>query len=166
VRLVRHDDGPRIRRAFRLLAPETIYMRFFAARHELSDAEVERATHPDNARDVALLVTIGDGTDETLIAGASCLAIGRDNPPRAAEVAFTVEEDYQGRGIASLLLQHLAGIAQKRGLERLEADVLAGNTPMLAVFRKSRLPGTLRHDGDIVHVTLSLTPSSDRPQPS
>jgi GNAT superfamily N-acetyltransferase len=91
-------------------------MRFFTARHELSDAEVERATHPDNARDVALLVTIGNGTDETVIAGASCLAIGRDNPPRAAEVAFTVEEDYQGRGIASLLLQHLVGIAQKRGL--------------------------------------------------
>jgi RimJ/RimL family protein N-acetyltransferase len=82
-------------------------------------------------------------------------------PSHRAELAFTVEEEYQGQGMASKLMRHLIAFARRQGLRQFEADVLIGNLPMLAVFRESGLPMTIEQDGDSVHVTLSLEP---RPQ--
>lgn len=79
-----------------------------------------------------------------------------DEKERAAEVAFVVEEDYQGLGIASRLLRHLARIAREQGIAALEADVLAQNKSMLSVFARAGLPMTSRRDGGAVHVTLAL----------
>ncbi len=62
------------------------------------------------------------------------------NDLRSAEIAFTVEEDYQGQGIASSILRHLIHIAREKGVSRFEADVLAENIAMLAVFARSGLP--------------------------
>jgi GNAT superfamily N-acetyltransferase len=113
----------------------------------------------DFEHDVALLVTIASGDDEIIIGGASYSAA--DHASRTAELAFTVEEDYQGLGIATLLLRHIIQIARGKGLARLEADVLTQNGPMLAVFRHSGLPIAMQSTGDAVHVTLSLS-DSDR----
>jgi RimJ/RimL family protein N-acetyltransferase len=157
LRAARADDGPKIRRAFGNLDRDTIYTRFFGYKSDVSDAELERITDADFDRDVALLVTIRSGDEEVIVAGASYFAIETEPPARSAEIAFTVEEDYQGRGIASLLLRHLVRIAQAKNLAYLKADVLARNVPMLAVFRRSGLPMTLRRQGDVIHVVLSLS---------
>ena len=159
LRAARTDDGPRIRRALANLYPETIYRRFFGYKSDFTDAEVERITGMDFEHDVALLVTIDSGDDEIIIGGASYSA---GNPAsRTAEIAFTVEEDYQGLGIATLLLRHIIQIARAKGLARLEADVLTQNGPMLAVFRHSGLLVAMQSTGDAFHVTLSLN-DSDR----
>ena len=134
-----------------------VYTRFFGYKSDVSDAELERITGADFDRDVALLITVGSGDEEVIIAGASYFAIETDPPAQSAEIAFTVEEDYQGRGIASLLLRHLVRIAQGKNLTYLKADVLARNVPMLAVFRFSGLPMTLQRQGDVIHVVLSLS---------
>jgi GNAT superfamily N-acetyltransferase len=76
---------------------------------------------------------------------------------RRAESAFTVEEDYQGKGLASLLLHHLSELGRARGWQALEAEVLAWNTPMLRVFAESGLPMTSHRNEDTVHVTLVLS---------
>jgi GNAT superfamily N-acetyltransferase len=55
-----------------------------------------------------------------------------------------VEEDFQSRGIGSLLMRHIIAIAQVKGLDRLEADVLSRNRPMLNVFRRCGLPMAVR----------------------
>ncbi len=75
---------------------------------------------------------------------------------RIAEIAFVVEEDYQGLGIAGRLLRHLAAIARELGITKFEADVLAENASMLAVFARSGLPMRRQREGGTVHVTLSL----------
>ena len=54
------------------------------------------------------------------------------------------------------LVRHLVRVARDAGVSRLEADVLAENQPMLAVFRHSGLPVQFRRDGGVLHVTLSL----------
>ena len=109
----------------------------------------------DLAREVALVVTVGQGDGETIIGGAHYWVFESD-AVRSAEIAFTVEEDYQGQGIAGSLLQHLIRIARDRGLARLEAKVLPRNSAMLAVFSHCGLPMTVERRDDLIHVTLTL----------
>jgi RimJ/RimL family protein N-acetyltransferase len=156
VRAVRPDDGDRIRAAFRQLDRSTVYTRFFGFKNDVTDEELRRITGVDFDRDVALLATIGSGEQETVIGGASYFGLNAGSPCGSAEVAFTVEEDYQGLGVASALLRHLVGIARQKDLGRLVADVLASNPAMLAVFRRSGLPMSLRREGDVVHISLAL----------
>jgi GNAT superfamily N-acetyltransferase len=156
VRAVHADDGPKIRRAFRKLNPDTVYTRFFGYRTDVSDAELARITGVDFDHDFALLVTIGSGDQEEAIGGASCFTIGSSAAGGQAEIAFTVEEDYQRLGIARLLLRHIVQIAREKNLAALEADVLARNLAMLAVFEHCGLPMAAQRDGEVVHVTLSL----------
>ncbi len=156
LRAARADDGPRIRRAFKRLDRDTVYTRFFGYKADVSDAELERITGADFDRDVALLVTTGSGDDEVVIGGASYFTVEAGPSARSAEIAFTVEEDYQGLGVASLLMRHIIRIARENNLTHLVADVLVHNLPMLAVFKRSGLPMTIRRQGDVVHVTLLL----------
>jgi RimJ/RimL family protein N-acetyltransferase len=157
VRAARADDGPKIRRAFQNLERDTVYTRFFGYKADVSDVDLARITEADFETRVALLVTIGAGEDEVVVGGASyvvgdaCTTGGR-----SAEVAFLIEEDFQGRGMASLLIRHIIAIARADGLDRLEADVLSRNLPMLQVLRRCGLPMTARHQADVIHVTLSL----------
>jgi GNAT superfamily N-acetyltransferase len=156
VRAARADDGRKIRRAFGKLHPDTVYTRFFGYKTDVSDAELARVTGVDFDRDFVLLVTIGSADQEEAIGGASCFTIDSSAADRRAEIAFTVEEDYQRLGIATLLLRHIVQIAREKKLAALEAEVLARNLPMLAVFAQSGLPMTTERHDEVVHVTLSL----------
>jgi len=156
VRSARADDGPRIRRAFHHLERDTVYTRFFGYKADLSEAELARITAADFDRVVALLITVGAAEDEVVIGGASYVILDTVAPPQSAELAFLVEEDYQGRGLASALLRHMIRIGRAKGLDQFEADVLAQNLTMLRVFRQSGLPMRQKQSGNIVHVVLSL----------
>jgi RimJ/RimL family protein N-acetyltransferase len=155
VRAVRPNDKGRIIAAFRELEPQTIYTRFFQYKSELTSEELQRATEVDFENTVALVVTIGQGEQEIIIGGARYVVYEAD-ATRSAEIAFTVEEDYQGQGIASSLLRHLIQIARAKGLTRFDAEVLASNRSMLAVFSRSGLPVKTELLDDILHVTLTL----------
>lgn len=156
VRAVRPDDKERIRNAFHELEPETIYTRFFRSKAELSQEELRHATEVDFDREVALVVTLRRDDQEIVIGGARYDVYVNANGTRSAEVAFTVEEDYQGQGIASTLLRHLIRIARSKGLTRLEAEVLPGNRSMLTVFSRSGLPMKMERFDDVMYVVLTL----------
>lgn len=164
IRTARADDRQRIVAAFEKLEPHTIYTRYFTYRKNVSEAELKRLDAPDFDRFIMLLATLGSGADETVIAAAVFVMLETTGAERAAEVAFTVEEDYQRQGLAGKLLATIIGIARSRGICRLEADVLAGNHAMLSVFRRSGLPMSTSHAGGVVHVALHLTPEA-RAQP-
>lgn len=155
VRAIRPDDKGRIVAAFRALEPETIYTRYFQYKTELTTEELQRATEVDFENNVALVTTIGQGEGETIIGGARYVVF-EAGTAWSAEIAFTIEEDYQGQGIASSLLRHLIRIARDQGLARLEAEVLPGNRSMLAVFSRCGLPMKMERLDDVVHVTLAL----------
>jgi GNAT superfamily N-acetyltransferase len=160
IRGIRRDDRGKLVAAFMNLDRQSIYTRFFTHKSSLSEKELQQLTDVDFDHVVALVVTARTDDGETIIAGGRYVADDAPRPCRSAEVAFTTEEDYQGRGIARLLLQHLARIARENGVSRLEADVLAGNQPMLAVFRRSGLPMLQRGENGVIHVTLSLPPET------
>lgn len=156
IRAVRSDDKERLRAAFGELEQTSIYTRFFGFRKELTEAELEQATNVDFDQAVALWATINSGGSEIIIGGGRYVRSAEPASRLSAEVAFAVEEDYQGQGIASCLLGHLVRIARSKGLLQFEADVLTGNRPMLDVFARSGLPIRQQSAGDVIHVTLSL----------
>lgn len=131
-------------------------MRLFSYRTEVTEAALDRIVGIDPAREAALVVTLGTGDDEKVIGSGRYIASAAGGEGRTAEVAFIVEEDYHGLGIAGRLLRHLADIAHAEGIAAFEADVLAENSSMLSVFARSGLPMDKHRDGGTVHVTLSL----------
>ncbi len=151
IRAVRPDDKERILTAFLALEPHSIYARFFYAKTELSEEELRQLTEIDYVSAVVLLATIEARKQETVIGLGRYAASGA-----SAEVAFVVEEDYAGRGIAGRLLHHLTHIARESGMATFEADVLEDNAAMLAVFRESGLPMTTTNADGVTHVTLVL----------
>jgi RimJ/RimL family protein N-acetyltransferase len=106
---------------------------------------------------------VGQGADETVIGGATYVVLPSTNDTRAAEVAFTIEEDYQGQGLAGHLFATLADIARQHGIHRFEAEVLATNAPMLKVFERSGLALTKTRDGGVTHIAMDLLPVGPEP---
>ena len=156
IRVMRPDDRDRLVAAFAKLDRESVYTRFFAYLKELPQRPLERIDRIDFVRLAALVVTLDEGAGETIIGSATYVATDDGDDAKAADVAFTIEEDFQGQGLAGRLLADLATIARRNGFVRLDADVLARNAAMLAVFKRSGLPLTMRRDGDAVHLSLAL----------
>ncbi len=82
--------------------------------------------------------------------------LDRPGEPKTAEVSFTIEEDYQGQGLSGLFMRLLTQIGRERGIQRFEAEVLAGNRPMLKVFQRSGLPMTQQAEDGVVHVVMEV----------
>lgn len=158
IRSLRADDREKVAAAIRQLDRESIYTRLFSYRSELTEAGLDRIMTIDPEREAALLVTIGAGADEVVIGSGRYVAGGAAGAERSAEVAFMVEEDYHGLGIAGRLLAHLAEIAREQGISTFVAEVLAENRAMVSVFARSGFPMQQRRDGGVIHITLALLP--------
>ncbi len=115
------------------VSAESKYLRFFAPMPRLSQRDVDRFTRVDHDERVALVMTIAE----------RIIAVGRFDkilPAPAevtAEVAFLVQDLYQGRGIAQLLLEHLAQAGRERGVDTFVAEVLPQNSRMISIFREA-----------------------------
>jgi len=154
VRAIRPDDKARMRDAFGLLSPETVYKRFFHHLTELTPGVLRAATELDFHDHVGLAVTVGAGAGERLIAVAQLVRLvpGADR----AEVAFVVVDDYQHRGAATLLLRHIVRCARRLGVREIFASVLPDNRAMLDVLEQSGLPLRQGFEEGVRRVVLSL----------
>lgn len=155
LRAVRPSDKGLVLEMFRKLDPESIYTRFFHAKKLLTDGDLKMITEVDFEKVVAFVGTVGSEGSETMVCGARYARHETDG--RIAELAFIVADDYQGQGLASMLLQRLAHIAREKGVVQFEADVLAQNRAMRAVFSRSGLRVQEKSEGDSIRITLSLT---------
>jgi RimJ/RimL family protein N-acetyltransferase len=166
VRAIRPDDRERLQAAFRALDPETVYMRYFSFKQELSEADLDRLCNPDFHERVVLVVTQDTGGAEIIVGSGGYVMLAATEDARAAEVAFIVEEDAQGQGISSRLLAVLAEMARADGIERFDAEVLSRNAAMLHVFEHSGLPmQVLPEEDGVVRLSLSLAAAA-RPDAS
>ncbi len=152
IRALLPADREALAAAVRRMSDESIYRRFLSAKKQFSDSEVEFFTNPDFVDHVALVAVIEED-DHPLIVGAARYVA---DAPGSAEVAFAVDDTHQGLGIGGLLMKHLVAIARNSGLQRLNAEVFAGNAAMLRVFEKSGLSVHSERDRDTVHVRLAL----------
>jgi RimJ/RimL family protein N-acetyltransferase len=152
VRALQPSDREALLAAARRTSDQSLYRRFFALRREFSDAEVESFVTVDFVDQVALVAVMREDGRE-IIAGGGRYIIVR---PGAAELAFTVVDEFQGQGIASALLRHLTALARAAGLGEFVAEVLAGNTAMLRVLERSGLGLQQRRENGVVHISLQL----------
>lgn len=138
-------DGSRIRirqghpadrqlllRGFERLSPESRYQRFLAPIPELSEPMVRYLTEIDH-RDHEAMIALDEETGE----GVGVARYVRDpERPDVAEVAVTVIDDWQGRGVGTLLLETLSGRARAEGITTFTALMLATNRKMMDLFEQ------------------------------
>ncbi len=160
IRTARADDHARLEAAFAKLDSQSIYTRFFGFRKEIGKDVFARLDAGDFDRFVGLLSTLGSGPDEVVIGAVSYVVLDATSAGRAAEIAFVVEEDYQGQGLAGKLLTTAIEVARGHGITRFEADVLAANPAMLMVFRRSGLPMTRSREGGVILFEIDLKPGA------
>lgn len=155
VRAIRPDDRDTLGAAFARLSERTVYHRFFQTKTELTTGELTYLTELDFRDHVGLFVLNGDRASRELMGVGRFVRIHGGVADRA-EVALTVGDVYQGRGVGTLLVRHLLLLAREVGIRWLEADVLPGNGAMLHLFERSGVGWSERSGGRVVHVTLDL----------
>ena len=134
------------------LSPETVYFRFFSAHPVLTDEEVQRFTNVDYVERMALVAEL----DGRMIGVAR---YDREPGTDEAEAAFVVADEHQGRGLGSLLLEHIAATARAAGISRLTATVLPMNQRMLGVFRDAGFVRKSQFEDGVVSVVLDIAPT-------
>jgi acyl-CoA synthetase (NDP forming)/RimJ/RimL family protein N-acetyltransferase len=145
------DDAERLAAFHRSLSNETVYFRFFAPYPELSERDLHRFTHVDHDDRVALVATVG----------GEIVAVARYDRIDAsdAEVAFVVRDDHQGRGLGSVMLEHLAAAARERGVSRFVAEVLPNNRRMLSTFEEAGYHPARHLDDGVVSLAFDIEPT-------
>ncbi len=131
---------------------QTRYYRFFGPMKRLSEKDLHRFTHVDHTDRVAFVVLLGD----------QLIAVGRyDRLPGTtdAEIAFLVEDAHQGRGLGSVLLEHLAAAARERGITNFVAEVLAQNGRMVRVFLDAGYQASRSYEDGVVHLSFPIAPT-------
>ncbi len=151
IRPIEPADADRLRQFHNSQSEESIYLRFFAPLRELSDKDVYRFTHVDHHDRVALVATLG----------GEIIGVGRfDRISEAtAEVAFNISDRMQGKGIGSVMLEHLAAIAPDVGVTRFTAEVLPQNRKMLTVFKEAGYEVSHHIEDGVVEVAFDILPT-------
>ncbi|WLQ05594.1 bifunctional acetate--CoA ligase family protein/GNAT family N-acetyltransferase [Arthrobacter oryzae] len=152
VRPIHPSDSDAVQAFHTGQSQKSIYMRFFAFKARLSSKELKRFTEVDYKDRVALVITIG----------GEILGIGRYDrlaDPEEAEVAFNIADAHQGRGIGSILLEHLAAAARENGIRKFSAEVLPENRKMLMVFSDAGYDVKRHFDDGVVSLEFNIDPT-------
>lgn len=151
IRALRPDDQADFLAAVGDTSAQSLYRRFFAPRRGFTEQEIAFFMNVDFVDHVALVAVMEEGGRPVIVGSGRYIV----EQPGQAEVAFVVVDRYQGQGIGSALMRHLAVIARAAGLKELVAQVLPDNAAMLSVFKKSGFHFTARGSG-VVYLTLRL----------
>jgi acetyl coenzyme A synthetase (ADP forming)-like protein len=150
------DDRHAVAALFAGLSKDSTVMRFFGP-HRVTDSELDR-------------LLAADGVDQAVLAverANELVALAEyDRRPGSfdAEVAFVVADRFQGRGLGTLLLEHLAASARRAGIRRFVVDTLAINTRMLGVLRAAGFARQYERDATVTRVVLDIAPSPEAQQ--
>ena len=150
------SDGDAIRALHGRSSAKTLYLRYFSPVSTVSDRTIEIFTDVDYDSRVGLVAVL-DG--EIIAAGTyHRYSVGDTD---AAEVALLVEDSQQGRGLGSILLEHLAAAAQERGIRRFTAEVLGQNTRMLRVLTDAGYTVHREYDSGVVDLVIDIEPTEE-----
>jgi acyl-CoA synthetase (NDP forming)/ribosomal protein S18 acetylase RimI-like enzyme len=155
VRPATRADADQIRAMHGRMSARSLYLRYFSAVKQVSDAQVSIFVDVDHETAIGLVVELGG----ELIAAGTAHRNTSIGDPDAAEVAFLVEDSQQGRGLGSILLEHLAVAAQERGIRRFTAEVLGENTQMVRVFIDAGYTVHREYDSGVIDLVFDIAPT-------
>ncbi len=151
IRQARPADEEAVRQMHAAMSAENIYLRFFSVSKLSSAREARRVTRPTSPDHCALLAWLGDR-----LVGVASYEPADPAEPAVAEIAFAVTDDMHGRGVATLLLDHLVSIARLRGVRAFTAQTLSSNAAMLAVFAGAGLAAKRHVSEGVIETTFPL----------
>ena len=153
IRALRPDDRADMLAAIGRTSMQSLRRRFFVSKKGFSKREMAFFLDVDFESHVALVAQIDEDERPTIVGGGRYIIV----QPGQAEIAFVVVDAYQGQGIGTILMRHLAILARDAALKELIADVLPENSAMLKLFRKFGFKTTSKGSGQVTHLVLQLT---------
>src|SRR5450755_904614 len=136
------------------LSARTLYLRYFSPVSTVSERKIAIFNDVDHDSRVGLVAVLGG-----LMIAAGIYYRDLVGDTDAAEVALLVEDSQQGRGVGSILLEHLAAAAQERGIRRFTAAVLGQNTTMLRVLVDAGYTVHREYDSGVVDLLFDIEPT-------
>lgn len=134
IRAIVPEDAPLLQDLFRRLSPESVFLRFLTRLKELTQTQAERLANVDYQTHMALVAMLGPD-----IIGVARYAPSTEPEPGMAEAAVVVEDQYQSRGLGTLLLGRLSDYARQHGIVAFLASIHQSNERILSFIRKSGL---------------------------
>ena len=156
IRAIRPDDKQRLLNGFHRLRGKSIYFRFFSAKKDLTEKELEFYTEVDFEHHVAIVSTIVCNEKEKIIGVGRYIEFTDKDTERTAEVAFAVDDEHQDLGVGTILFEYLVTIAQNKGIASLEADVLLDNRNMLEIFEHSGFELKKTTRSGVTHIQFNI----------
>jgi acyl-CoA hydrolase/GNAT superfamily N-acetyltransferase len=154
------DEGP-LQDLFYRLSDESTYQRFMGFKKSHPHEEMLDLINLDAEHNWALVACVERSDPESI------LAIARydvDPATQLGDIAFAVRDEWQGRGLGTLLMQRMTDAARSRGLAGFSADVLAGNKRMMSVLSKSGLSATTDLTGGCYRMVLRFPDATGQPR--
>ena len=151
LRPITPEDAPAVLELHGRFSERTRYLRYFSPYPRIPQRDLTRFTTVDHADREAFVVVLG----------SRLVAIGRYDRISAdeAEVAFVVEDAHQGRGIGSVLLEHLAAAAAEHRIRRFVAEVLPENGAMMRIFTDAGYVPQRTYEDGVVHLVFDIDPT-------
>lgn len=151
LRPIKSTDEDMMRRLFYQFSDESKYLRYFAKISMMPHREMQKYVNIDYDKILSIVAIAEADRAERIVAEAR---YARSPDDDAYEVAFIVDDQYQGKGIATFMLNYLLKIAKDRGIKKLMANVLPENEKMLHVFKKSTAEVHSKFSNGIIEVTF------------
>ncbi len=152
-RAIRPSDEEAMRRFFYRLSANSIYARFFYRISIMPHDEIQRYVNVSYRRVLSVVALVGKPDREAIIGEARLV---KDRRNHYGDLAFIVEEEYHGMGIAGYLYEMMIRAARESGLKGLKAQVLHTNKRMMKVFEKGPLPIKTRLEEGVYHLDIGL----------
>jgi acetyltransferase len=153
-RHVQPDDQPQIEDAIRSASRETLLHRFFSPIRRVSPERLRKMLTIDRAQEACIVGVVEENGGVRIVCGARYV---RQPKPRAAEIALTVHDHFQRRGLGTFLLKRLIRLGRSDGIRWFEAYVMSSNVAMLRLLQNVVPAGASWHEaGDVHRIVIDL----------
>ena len=153
LRPIRPEDEPMMKDMFYSFSQQTVYLRFHHTLKALPHNRLQVFCNVDYDTEIALIALVGEPSEEEVVGTARYMT---DAAKESAELAFVVRDDWQRKGLGTILFNRLIETAKNEGIRHFTADVLVENSGMLKIFHRSGMDIETQRDGDVVHVTMEV----------
>jgi len=158
IRPFRADDESMMRDMFYSFSEKTVYLRYHGTLKSMPHNRLQVFCNVDYDTEIALIGVVGPAGKEEVVGVGRYLT---EASKQSAEMAFVVRDDWQRKGLGTILFKRLVEIAQANGIRKFHAEVLAENSGMLKIFHRSGLSVETSTEEGVVGITMELPQALD-----